>query len=489
MSSTGILEHLAEPDVLLEAEVMRRIEREAQCRVLQAAVEWGHLNDAAHFHPDTAIDGSEKLVRLGGEATPAVAEFAPAALAGRLGYSPYTARTLMADGLDLCHRLPATWARVCSFEAIASYARMLARKTRELTVEQAGRVDAQIARYVDGRVGYTKLEDLIDAAIKRVDRDAAREREEAAARRRFVKTTRAWEGTQGLYLRADVAAVTMVMNRVNHLAGVLGDLGDTRDLDTRRVTAMLFLANPSEALKLLRRHHDRDHMLDRPTETTHSAAEPVVDEAKLLPTVWLIVHLLAQPDTQPDAQPDDDGEVARVEGAGPVTPDWVRVTLGEHARFKITPVLDPLGQAPVTSYEIPERHRQAVHILTPADTYPYATSTSRRQQIDHTQEWCPTCSKAAADGVKSTCRCGGYSGIGNYGPMKTFHHRIKTHSPGVDVKQPFPGIYLWRDTTGQHYLVDNTGTRALDKDAADERPSIRLLAMEVYRDTEVAWAA
>lgn len=106
MSSTGILEHLAEPDVLLEAEVMRRIEREAQCRVLQAAVEWGHLNDAAHFHPDTAIDGSEKLVRLGGEATPAVAEFAPAALAGRLGYSPYTARTLMADGLDLCHRLP-----------------------------------------------------------------------------------------------------------------------------------------------------------------------------------------------------------------------------------------------------------------------------------------------------------------------------------------------------------------------------------------------
>jgi hypothetical protein len=167
----------------------------------------------------------------------------------------------------------------------------------------------------------------------------------------------------------------------------------------------------------------------------------------------------------------------------------VRTTLGERARFRITPAIDPLGQAPVTAYEIPERHRRAVQILTPADIYPYATSTSRSQQIDHTQEWCPTCSKAAAEGMASTCRCGGYSGIGNYGPMKTFHHRIKTHSPGVDVKQPFPGIYLWRDATGQHYLVDNTGTRAVRSDADHERQPARLVRVEVYRDTEVAWAA
>ena len=31
--------------------------------------------------------------------------------------------------------------------------------------------------------------------------------------------------------------------------------------------------------------------------------------------------------------------------------------------------------------------------------------------------------------------------------------------PGWQVQQPFPGIYLWRDPHGAHYLVDHTGTR------------------------------
>ncbi len=52
------------------------------------------------------------------------------------------------------------------------------------------------------------------------------------------------------------------------------------------------------------------------------------------------------------------------------------------------------------------------------------------------------------------------SGIGNYGPMTTPHHRLKTHGRW-QVQQPFPGIYVWRDPHGAFYLVDNTGTRRL----------------------------
>jgi len=50
------------------------------------------------------------------------------------------------------------------------------------------------------------------------------------------------------------------------------------------------------------------------------------------------------------------------------------------------------------------------------------------------------------------------TGVGNYGPMTTPHHCIKTHA-GWQVRQPFPGIYVWRDPHGAHYLVDHTGTR------------------------------
>ena len=97
------------------------------------------------------------------------------------------------------------------------------------------------------------------------------------------------------------------------------------------------------------------------------------------------------------------------------------------------------------AYEIPERHRQAVHLITPADTFPYATSLSRNKQVDHTVPH----------------DRGGASGVGNYGPMTTRHHRIKTHARGWQVKQPYPGIYVWRDPHGAFYLVDHTGTRRL----------------------------
>ncbi|MBJ7359927.1 MAG: hypothetical protein JHD21_21425, partial [Nocardioides sp.] len=121
----------------------------------------------------------------------------------------------------------------------------------------------------------------------------------------------------------------------------------------------------------------------------------------------------------------------------------------------------------------PDRHRQAVHLMTPADTFPHGSSLSRGMDLDHTSAWDP-------EGPP------GQSGLGNYGPMTRSHHRIKTHG-GWDVKQPFPGIYLWRDPYGGHYLVDHTGTRALTG-----RPDDLPLVVEIYRElpeTRLDWAA
>lgn len=91
-----------------------------------------------------------------------------------------------------------------------------------------------------------------------------------------------------------------------------------------------------------------------------------------------------------------------------------------------------------------------MHLLTPAGTFPFASNTTRQLQIDHTIAW----SKQRADRAEKQSR------VGNYGPMVTFHHRIKTHG-GWQVQQPFPGVYVWRDPHGATYLVDHTGTRRL----------------------------
>ncbi|MGH3335598.1 MAG: hypothetical protein ACRDOZ_07235 [Nocardioides sp.] len=109
-----------------------------------------------------------------------------------------------------------------------------------------------------------------------------------------------------------------------------------------------------------------------------------------------------------------------------MTEAWLRDRLGPDARFTIRPVLDLEGQAPVDCYEIPDRHRQAVQLMTPADTFPFASNTTRGKQIDHTVPY-----KGGED------RPSGQSRLGNYGPMTTHHHRIKTFG-GWTVTQPFP---------------------------------------------------
>ena len=96
--------------------------------------------------------------------------------------------------------------------------------------------------------------------------------------------------------------------------------------------------------------------------------------------------------------------------------------------------------------------------MTPADTFPYASSLSRDKQVDHTVPYDQ----------------GGVSGVGNYGPMTTRHHRVKTFG-GWQVQQPFPGIYLFRDPHGAFYLVDHTGTRRLP--ASAQTPVV-----EIYRN-------
>src|SRR3954463_11429494 len=98
--------------------------------------------------------------------------------------------------------------------------------------------------------------------------------------------------------------------------------------------------------------------------------------------------------------------------------------------------------------------------MTPADVFPFSSSLSRPKQIDHTVPHDQ----------------GGESAVGNNGPMTLFHHRIKTHG-GWDVKQPFPGIYIWRDPHGAHCLVDHTGTRSL-RGAPTRRPP---QVIEIYR--------
>jgi hypothetical protein len=292
---------------------------------------------------------------------------------------------------------------------------------------------------------------------------------------------------------------------IDYLARALAALGDTDSLDTRRSKAMLVMANPLQALRLLQTF--AAHRTRQPTNTAAStgqpgttpdtwtdptndpaddphptlddtadagagnageeAADPTAgftrrfrpgeihpdegfrlgfDPKTLLPRVTLYLHLYTRTDTG------QIGPVTRWEGEGPISTAYVRDILGPAASFTIKPVLDSAGMAPVDGYEIPDAHREAVHLRTPADCFPYAANTTRRMQIDHTRPYIPPDHGGPP----------GQTAVDNLAPLTRFHHRIKTHG-AWQVRQPFPGIYLWADPHGHIYLVDHTGTRPLGK--------------------------
>jgi hypothetical protein len=145
--------------------------------------------------------------------------------------------------------------------------------------------------------------------------------------------------------------------------------------------------------------------------------------------------------------------VARFEGVGPVTLEQAQRFLS-HCHVTIRPVIDLERVTPVDCYEIPDRIREAAHLRSPVDVFPYATNTSRRRDLDHTEAYQDT-----GEGGPP-----GQTRLENLGPMTRFHHRIKTHSHW-QVRQPFNGVFVWKTPSGRIFTVDHTGTTKASKAA------------------------
>jgi hypothetical protein len=434
------------------------------------------------------LPGMERSVRIGGAGTPAVAEFAVAEFGARVRLGTWAARHYVADALDVRHRLPLVWDRIRSRQARVGNARIVAARTRHLSSDAAAMVDRAMADFVDGSLPWGRFLARLEGTVVAVDPDTAAVRESARVQDQFARRTRSSEdGTAGFYLRSTVGVIARVEATVGYVADALKAFGDTDDLDRRRVKALVVLCNPTRAVELLAAFtalrsatcaaelprtseelgHPRLDALDRmdafarrvgftPTHlpsrlaarsdhTSDVARTPrfAFDWSTLLPPLTLNLHVAA------DDLAGGSGGVARWEGAGPVTRQFVDDHLRPLHGYVIQPVIDLAGMAPVDAYEIPDRHRRAVHLRTPADCFPYSSNLSPDVDVDHTLEYAPAPAGAADRHLRSR--------LGNYGPLGRFHHRIKTHGTWT-VRQPFDGVYVWRDPHGQIYLVDHTGT-------------------------------
>ncbi len=495
METTPIDEHDAR-EALVSFGRLRRRRDAAERDIFLLAAHFADLYDADATLTDRhLLPGMEMSVRLAGAGTPAVREFAVAEMAGELGIGTGSAKRLLGDVLETRHRLPRLWARVAAGEVQPWVARKVAQATRALSLEQAAYVDAGVAEYADGRLPFHRFLTVVEAKVVEADPEAAAERELAAAQEQFAKVGRSNDhGQKTLYVKDHAAAITRIDATIAYLADGLRALGDADPEDARRAKAMLLMANPLQALQLLQAYaahvgrsagtptpsdgyapEDEPLSDDDPADDTsdegsvgatadgevaqgsglaafarpfHPADVPAAgstgwtfDPRSLLPTVTLYLHLHAD-------SLDGSGGVVRWEGEGPVSAQYVRDFLGPHCRFTVRPVVDLAGQAPVDAYEIPDRLREAVQLRTPADVFPYAGSTRRGMDLDHTRRYVPPDEGGPPGQTRED----------NLAPMSRFHHRVKTHGDW-ELQQPFPGIFVWRAPHGAIYLVDHTGTR------------------------------
>ncbi|HET9858263.1 MAG TPA: hypothetical protein VFQ19_00670 [Nocardioidaceae bacterium] len=442
------------------------------------------------------LPGMERSRRLGSPGTPRVREFAHTELAALQAMSTRSGAMMIGDMQDLGFRLPRMWELVCSGAARVWKGRKVAAWTRHLDLEQARWVDQQVAGWVDS-LPFGRFENLVRAKIIEVDPAGEEARRKAAEAERFVRTGQSNDqGLKTLVAKASAGDVIYFVAMVDRIALILAANGDPESVGGRRSKAIGILANPARALKMIEDFelgltevpegdeggseddgtedsktvgeadvHPADNDADDPapeqqrcpacagsgtmTGDPSPFTRPMrVDPSKLLPPATLYVHLSEASWRDPTTG------VARFEGFGPTSVQQAREFLGRNCQVTVKGVIDVAGQSPVDGYETPARLVDALHLRSPADIFPFGTNLSRRKDSDHTVEYVPP-----DDGGPP-----GQTSMGNTGLIVRFHHRVKTHGRWR-LKQPEPGMFLWRSPHGWIFLVDHNGTHRLGNSA------------------------
>ena len=423
------LEDLSGSELLDEVELLHDSQRRTEILILKAAVRHADLNHPSGLDPGQARrPGRERAVRLGGVGTPEVREFAAAELGGRLQLSSYAAGRLMADGLDLRHRLPRLWQRVEEMEVRVGHARYVARRTRDLSVQQAGFVDERVAESADGRLSWTRFTDLVEAMIVASDPEAAAEREEAAAQAQFAQATRSTDhGMRGFYIRAPFPVIARIDATVAYLADALLALGDTSTLDQRRVKALLVMANPTEAVELLKAFAAHRATTGPQTEPDRGRHEPSCCPRCGCTCIWPGSKAPEQ-EVSPGSR---DSARSRRRGSGTT---WGRLPVQDHPGHR------------------PGRPSTRGRLRDPGPTSTGRASDDAGRHLPVLHEHLPRHADRphrALHPRRRGDRRRASHGSGNYGPMSTHPPPDQDPRHAGTVRQPFDGIYLWRDPHGE----------------------------------------
>lgn len=457
------LGELAAGELLARAEANVRERRQSEVDQLLLALAWCDRNaNDPQSAPGTApvTWGGDRLVRLGGDGTPLVAELCIGELAIAFQSGYVSTHNLAAAALDLRHRLPMLWSLVLDLRMPVWLARKVAVMARELDRDAVRLVDTAVARAVHESPG--RILRIAEAKVIEADLAAHRARVAEDARKTGCWLSRPRPGdildpVGGGEAATRRFAAKLPTGAAVELDAVIDDLADALETHqdrsgdeppaTRaqlRAEALALLADPHAAARFL----DGLDSLDGPDHPAEAAAKPSRGKAVIH------VHLsdLALSGTVPG--------VARAEGLGPFLLEQLAELLGRHD-ITVQPVLDLAGVTNVNAYEHPTIVRERAIQRMCGDVFPHSANGAGiggRFDLDHVDPYVPP----ARGGPP------GQTGDRNAAPLTRRHHRIKTHGHlpdgggGYQVRQLGLTAYRWITPNGLARMVTPHGTARVE---------------------------
>ncbi|HWJ10875.1 MAG TPA: DUF222 domain-containing protein, partial [Nocardioides sp.] len=230
----GALADMPADDVLRFVEDQHAARLTAERAILEAAYQWAVLH-SPNALPPSDKRGRDRAKPAGADGTPRITEHAAATFGARIQTSPYGAKRLIADAVDLHHRLPKLWAGVKAGQVRVGHARHVAEATRELSAEEAGWVDSEVVEVADGRLAWARFEDVVEGKVAAASPELAQAKEEAAANDRFIRRSRVNKhGIATLTIRHHAALIMGAEAGIEALADTLKEqMPDTGKVERR----------------------------------------------------------------------------------------------------------------------------------------------------------------------------------------------------------------------------------------------------------------
>lgn len=300
-------------ETLLALSSVREAQYLAQAREAELLAHYAdlcsHLD--AEWNHGRVLAG-ERLVQVGSDGAPEIAEFATLEVAAIWNENAGTTTRRIGVALDLRHRFPRLWELMQLGELAPWVATRVSEIGRNLTLPAARELDVQTADAVETGLPTGRLLQLVEGLVLQLTPADELANQRAVETPKVVVTHRrrlgVATGRSIVFARMSSVDAEHLDLTIRQLAHILKQGGDTGELDQRRARALGVLAHPAYALQLL-----QASLIDQPLPTDqalptdqveaeagvcpaqgrpgHVCGTITVDPDRLLPKAQIVLHL------------------------------------------------------------------------------------------------------------------------------------------------------------------------------------------------------